>query len=118
MRGNRCGVEENPWYSRESHRELSRKELFLGEFWFRTGFKTEEGASTEGFSASERPSALPTFEWAKEYVPMSIMAQKNPEESGLIRALDRIKFEASAVKEDGRLQMLPIAEPIGVFLIV
>ena len=49
---------------------------------------------------------------------MSIMAQKNPEESGLFRALDRIKFEASAVKEDGCLQMLPIAEPIGVFLIV
>jgi len=34
MRGNRCG----------------------GEFWLRTGFKTKEGASTEGFSAPERPS--------------------------------------------------------------
>jgi hypothetical protein len=30
----------------------------------------------------------------------------------------RVQFEPSAVKEDGRLQMLPIAKPIGVFLTV
>jgi hypothetical protein len=43
---------------------------------------------------------------------------RNPEESTVFRALVRVKFESSAMKEDGRLQMLPIAETIRVFLIV
>jgi len=42
----------------------------------------------------------------------------NPAESGFFAALDRIQLETSAVKENGRLQMIPIAEAIGVFLIV
>ena len=42
---------------------------------------------------------------------------RNPEESGLFRALHRIQLETSAVKEDGRLQVIPIAETIRVFLI-
>jgi hypothetical protein len=40
------------------------------------------------------------------------------QESAIFRALDRVEFESSAVKEDSRLQMLPIAEAIRVFLIV
>jgi len=39
-------------------------------------------------------------------------------ESGFLRAPARIKVQPSAVKEDRRLQMTPIPEPIGVFLIV
>jgi hypothetical protein len=63
-------------------------------------------------------SALPTFEWVKNSVQTSAMGARNPEESAIFRALDRVEFESSAVKEDGRLQMLPIAEAIRVFLIV
>src|SRR5271157_198513 len=60
--------------------------------------------------------ALPTFEWVKNSVQTSAMGARNPEESAIFRALDRVEFESSAVKEDGRLQMLPIAEAIRVFL--
>ena len=62
--------------------------------------------------------ALPTFEWVKNSVQTLAMGARNPEESAIFRALDRVEFESSAVKENGRLQMLPIAEAIRVFLIV
>jgi hypothetical protein len=38
--------------------------------------------------------------------------------SGVFGARCRVEIETSAMEEDGRLQMLPIAEAIGVFLIV
>ena len=50
--------------------------------------------------------------------------QKSPEtsgmhgESGFFRAPAGIEIQPSAVKEDGRLQMTPIPEAIGVFFIV
>ncbi|HKM52725.1 MAG TPA: hypothetical protein VJY33_04890, partial [Isosphaeraceae bacterium] len=62
--------------------------------------------------------ALPTFEWVKNNVHTYTMGARIPEESAIFRALDGVEFESSAVKEDGRLQMLPIAETIRVFLIV
>jgi len=65
-----------------------------------------------------RSMALPTFEWVKNSVHTSTLGARNPEESAFFRALDRVEFESSAVKEDGRLQMIPIAEAIRVFLIV
>ena len=65
-----------------------------------------------------KKKALPTFEWVKNSVQMAAIGARNPEESAIFRALDRVEFESSAVKEDGRLQMLPIAEAIRVFLIV
>jgi len=46
------------------------------------------------------------------------MALRNPEDSGFFRAVDCVEFESAAVKENGRLQMLPIAEAIIVCLIV
>jgi len=46
------------------------------------------------------------------------MALRNPEDSGFFRALDCVEFESAAVKENGRLQMLPIAEAMIVCLIV
>ena len=64
-----------------------------------------------------RSMALPTFEWVKNSVHTSTLGQ-NPEESAFFRALDRVEFESTAVKVDGDLQVLPIAEAIGVFLIV
>jgi hypothetical protein len=42
----------------------------------------------------------------------------NPQKSGFFRALGWVKFETATVKENGRLQVIPIAEAIGVFLIV
>ena len=62
--------------------------------------------------------ALPTFEWVKNDVQITIISARNPQDSAVFRALDWVEFESSAVKVDGRLQMVPIAETIRVFLIV
>jgi hypothetical protein len=62
--------------------------------------------------------ALPAFEWAKNNIQKTMIGARNREESASFRALDGVEFESSAVKQDGRLQMLPIAEAIRAFLIV
>jgi len=62
--------------------------------------------------------ALPTFEWVKNNVHTIPWHSGNLEDSGFFRALDCVEFEYAAVKENGRLQMLPIAEAIIVCLIV
>src|SRR5208337_1716615 len=59
-----------------------------------------------------RTWALPTFEWVKINVQKSTTGARNPENSAIFRALDRVELESSAGKEDRRLQMLPIAETI------
>ena len=43
--------------------------------------------------------ALPTFEWVKNNVQMPIIGVKNPEDSAIFRALDRVEFESSAVNK-------------------
>ena len=69
------------------------------------------------FSGRKINKALPTFEWVKNNVHTYTMGTRIPEESAIFRALDGVEFESSAVKEDSRPQMLPIAESIRVCLI-
>ena len=66
----------------------------------------------------EEAMALQAFVWVRDTIRVITNRWKNGRKSGIFRAWIRIEIETSTVKEDGRLQMLPIAEPIGVFLIV
>ena len=68
--------------------------------------------------AGDGCQALPTFVWVKLAIRMVTNEWETARKSGIFRALGRIEIEPSAMKEDGRLQMLPIPEAIGVFLIV
>jgi hypothetical protein len=45
------------------------------------------------------------------------MRRPTPRKQGVFAASIGIEVQAAAMKEDGRLQMVPIAEAIGVFLI-
>jgi hypothetical protein len=62
--------------------------------------------------------ALPTLQCVKSRGQMYKNRSGNPQKSGFFRALGWVKFETATVKENGRLQVIPIAEAIGVFLIV
>jgi hypothetical protein len=63
-------------------------------------------------------SALQAFVWVRDTIRAVTNRWKNGPKSDIFRAWIRIEIETSTMKEDGRLQMLPIAEAIGVFLIV
>ena len=62
--------------------------------------------------------ALPGFVWVPISVRGSTIGGRHPAKRGVFAASVQVEVQSSAMKEDGRLQMVPIAEAIGVFLIV
>jgi putative transposase len=65
-----------------------------------------------------KKKALPGFVWVLISGPTSTTRWPTLRKSGVFAASVGIEVQPSAMKEDGRLQVVPIAEAIGVFLIV
>ena len=55
------------------------------------------------------------FRVGEKYCTHDQKLWRNGRKSGVFGARSRVKISTSAMEEDGRLQMLPIAEAIGVF---
>ncbi len=62
-------------------------------------------------------TALRTFEWV-EHSDSTSRIPNYAGDSGFSRGFVRVEFEATTVEEDRRLQVIPITEPVGVFLTV